>query len=140
MKLTKIIANLYLTVSLKMPRRFRVKDTVWMELDDVHEDLLREMTLVDESDNILQGVRMHGIIRRKLKNHALVYFPAAEEELNVTWDKVNKVTGEAPVIRFVVVPDRERFDSHAFSQAAHRGCISQAGLRPRACSSALYCV
>ena len=52
-KLTKIIANLYLTVSLKMPRRFRAKDTVWMELDDMHEDLLREMTLVDESDNTL---------------------------------------------------------------------------------------
>ena len=93
-----------------MSRRFKVDDKVWVELTAKHEEILQDMALVDATGEMLQGVRMQGTIRsvsRKNKSvHFKIYFPAAEEELQFSCAKTNKVSVDKTSVYFVVVTDK----------------------------------
>lgn len=92
-----------------MSRRLKVGDKVWVELTEQHEDLLLDMALTDSEGEILRDVRMHGTIRsvsRKNKSvHFKIHLPAAEEEIQFSCAKTNKVVDETASNYFVVAPD-----------------------------------
>ena len=87
--------------------RLQVNSKVIVELTDKHEKILQDMALVDESGACLQGVRMHGVIRRKYRNSFDIFCEAAEEELNVVCDNTVSADNENAPNYYVVVPNDE---------------------------------